>query len=286
MRILAESDWRELRASHEMRVDGWTGSHLDRRRRGQKHPVVDFLYDYYNVRPAVLRRWHPGAGVALAGTSADAYLAWSDYARSDLGVAIAPTTAERLADAATSMLRFLQGIYVRPSRHDCFALHEWAMVYDPDQRRHDWPLRVNQDTLRATIDEVGLRCSHIDAYRFFAAEAAPLNAFRPTRATQADLDQPGCLHVNMDLYKWSSRFVLLIGSDLVADCFEHAMRLRDLDMQAAPYDLSDLGLVPIKLETTEGRAEFAIRQREMATIASELRARLITLLRASVPTGT
>ena len=36
-----------------------------RRRSGVKHPVHDFLFTYYSQRPAALRRWHPGWGVAL-----------------------------------------------------------------------------------------------------------------------------------------------------------------------------------------------------------------------------
>ena len=41
--------------------------HLARRADGRQHPVADFLFTYYSQRPAQLRRWHPGSGVALAG---------------------------------------------------------------------------------------------------------------------------------------------------------------------------------------------------------------------------
>ena len=63
----------------------------------------------------------------------------------------------------------------------------------------------------------------------------------PTRATQPDLEQPGCLHAAMDLYKYAMWFQQFVGSDLVADCFEVARKARELDMRAAPYDLADLG---------------------------------------------
>jgi hypothetical protein len=33
-----------LRAAHEARVDEWIVPHLQRRRRGEKHPVLDFLF--------------------------------------------------------------------------------------------------------------------------------------------------------------------------------------------------------------------------------------------------
>jgi hypothetical protein len=32
------------RAAHEARVDEWIVPHLARRRRGEKHPVLDFLF--------------------------------------------------------------------------------------------------------------------------------------------------------------------------------------------------------------------------------------------------
>lgn len=277
--VLQEDEWTARRRAHERRVDAWTAPHLERRRRGIRHPVSDFLFDYYQVRPAVLRRWHPGAGVTLAGPAAAGYLSWRGYVAVDDGVthAIGPDEGERRdAEAAMRLLRATRG---RPARHDCFALHEWAMVYEPQQRRHAaWPLRVDEPTLRETIAEVGLRCSHIDAFRFFAPTAMPLNSCRPTRATQAELDQPGCLHVNMDLYRWAARFAAFVGSDLVADCFAHAIRLRDLDMQAAPYELSALDVVPIRVESPEGRAQFAARQRELAETAAPLRGRLVEAL--------
>ena len=48
----------------------WVQPHLERRRRGEKHPVHDFLFTYYSQRPAQLRRWHPGLGVELEGAGA------------------------------------------------------------------------------------------------------------------------------------------------------------------------------------------------------------------------
>ena len=30
--------------------------------RGERHPVDDFLFEYYPNRPSLLRRWHPGLG--------------------------------------------------------------------------------------------------------------------------------------------------------------------------------------------------------------------------------
>src|SRR5262249_8565360 len=67
--VLDEATWRARAAAHEARVDGWLVGHLDRRRRGQAHPVEDFLFTYYSYRPGQLRAWHPGAGVVLVGAT-------------------------------------------------------------------------------------------------------------------------------------------------------------------------------------------------------------------------
>ena len=64
---LTEPEWRERAAAHAERVAPWIQPRLERRRRGQSHPVDDFLFDYYAWRPGQLARWHPGAGVLLTG---------------------------------------------------------------------------------------------------------------------------------------------------------------------------------------------------------------------------
>ena len=79
----------------------------------------------------------------------------------------------------------------------------------------------------------------------------------------------------MDLYKWAYKLSPLVGSDLVADCFALAREIRALDMRASPYDLAELGYPPVPVETPEGRAEYARRQRDFADRATLLRGRLI-----------
>ena len=114
------------------------------------------------------------------------------------------------------------------------------MVYGlaPDEVRHAaWPLRLTPAEVVDVVDDLGLRCTHVDAYRFFTPAARPLNSLRPTRQTQGDLEQRGCLHATMDLYKWATKLSPFVGSDLVADCFALARDARLLDMRAAPYDL-------------------------------------------------
>jgi hypothetical protein len=87
----------------------------------------------------------------------------------------------------------------------------------------------------------------------------------------------------MDLYKHAFRLWPLVGSDLVADCFELAWDVRILDMRAAPYDLTGTTLdptgepwTPIRIETRTGKHEYADHQRRFAERATATRARLVT----------
>jgi hypothetical protein len=79
----------------------------------------------------------------------------------------------------------------------------------------------------------------------------------------------------MDLYKWAYKLAPLTPSELVADCFALADDVRALDMRASPYDFAALGYPPVRVETVEGRAEYAAAQREFADRAAPLRARLV-----------
>jgi hypothetical protein len=78
----------------------------------------------------------------------------------------------------------------------------------------------------------------------------------------------------MDLYKWAYKLSPLLPSEIVMDCFELSWRIRAMDMQASPYDLSDWGYRPIPIETTEGKAEYVRLQRGFAHESQALRERL------------
>jgi hypothetical protein len=69
-----------------------------------------------------------------------------------------------------------------------------------------------------------------------------------------------------------------VNSDLIADCFELARSARTLDMQASPYDVSQYGLEPVRVETADGRLKYATRQRELMQQATHLRMRLLGTL--------
>jgi hypothetical protein len=285
--VLSGLQWRARRSAHESRVDGWIAAHRDRRRVGRTHPVEDFLFTYYSSRPRQLRRWHPGAGVLLA--DADPADFGPDYTLRSAGVTLdAARVRSRRGDAIAWMREVLAGTASRPPQFGCFGMHEWAMVYrqSADELRHaDWPLRLTPAETAAVVDANRVRCSHFDAFRFFTPAARPLNVLQPTRATQPDLEQPGCLHANMDLYKWAYKLSPLICSELVADCFALAREIRTIDMQASPYDLTGLGYPPIRVETAAGRTEYVAAQREFADRASVLRVRLLAAIDAAILTS-
>ena len=118
----------------------------------------------------------------------------------------------------------------------------------------------------------GVRCSHFDAYRFFTPEAVPLNRVPLRRIDTAGHDQPGCVHVTMDLYKWAYKAAPYLPGELMADAFELAVAARELDMRASPYDLAALGYEPVRVETRAGREEYVEGQRELTRRAAAVRA--------------
>src|SRR5690606_22385177 len=110
---------------------------------------------------------------------------------------------------------------------------------------------------------------------FFTDDAVPRNRLALTRESQPELEQPGCLHAGMDLYRWAVKLGPLIPGEMLLDAFELARDIRLLDMEAAPYDLADWGVRPVRIETPEGKAEYVRRQRGFADRGAVLRERLL-----------
>jgi len=282
---LSEDQWRRLEAAHHARVDAATAAHRARRQNPRKHPVEDFLFSYYMHSPAQLRRWHPGPGVTLEGAGERA--GWKFYRYAE---GIAAVDLDIFLDSRGSTVRsirqLLSATAARPAHLGCFGLHEWAMVYrqSPEQLRHaDWPLRLGQAGTDQVVESHQIRCSHFDAFRFFTEPARALNTLELSRDSQMATEQPGCLHATMDLYKWAYKLSPAIPSDLTADCFDLARSVRELDMRAAPYDLSSLGCEPVEIETAAGKAVYVEGQRDFATRAEVLRRRLITCCDTLLP---
>ena len=285
MKVLTAAEWRPLADAHAARVDAFVEPHLARRAGQVKHPVHDFLFTYYSQRPAQLRRWHPGFGVALE--DADDHAGLKGYGPGLVDGRAATvldrrwrsrtSTSPRSARCSSSCTRCSTATAGRAPQFGCFGLHEWAMVHRSADfgTRHDWPLRLGQEGTDAVVESHRIGCSHFDAFRFFTPTARPLNTLQPGRDDRPAFEQPGCLHAGMDLYKHAFRLTPMIPSDLVADCFELARDIRVLDMRAAPYDLADLGFEPVAIETPEGKAAYVEAQRAFAERGAPLRARLI-----------
>jgi hypothetical protein len=276
---LSAAEWTARTAEHERRVDRWTAPHRERRRRGESHPVLDFLFTYYSETPGRLRRWHPGPGVDLEPAPGrpvpHADRRW--YATDPDGVVrldVPALVAER-GDTVRFIRRLLVATASRPAFTGCFGLHEWAMVYRDGGSRHPVPLRLGRAGTDAVVEAHPIRCTHYDAFRFFTPPAVGRNRLQPTRETQAELEQPGCLHATMDLYKWAYKLNPATPGELLADCFALAVDVRELDMRASPYDLRAHGYQPVAIETPEGRAEYATAQRSFAERGALLRARLV-----------
>lgn len=284
--LLSESEWRDRQREHEHRVRAWTDPYQRQIAQGMKHPVYDFLFTYYAFRPAWLRRWHPGPGVVLVGDGAREFLRWPEYAKvatepgEEKGREVALDPASLPAhrrEFVTWLCDLLHAMQTRPAFFGCYGFHEWAMVYrqDPADTRHPrWPLRYQREELAQIVEGASVCCSHFDAFRFFTPAARPLNKLQPTRTDTAQLEQRGCLHANMDLYKWAFKLAPYTPSELVADCFELARDIREVDMRASPYDLRALGFEPIAVETTAGRIDYEAHQRDFTLRGDPLRQRL------------
>jgi hypothetical protein len=274
MHVLPESEWRRRRAEHAERLRPWAEERVRRAERGVKHPVWDFLFEYYSLRPGHLLRWSPGAAVGLEGATAKD-VDWPQFAVTPRGMAI-PTEAfpaHRRAYLEWAVA-YLDTVAAREPQFGCFGLHEWAMVYRTADVRHRVPLRLSAAGTDQVIVSSQLRCTHYDAFRFFTPPAMPLNRTLLTRPDSIDHDQPGCVHANMDLYKFAYKLAPFISAEVLAEAFLLALQARELDMRASPYDLRSHGFEPIRIETRDGREEYVRRQREIAELATQVRTRL------------
>ena len=279
---LSIQDWTARAAAHAARVGPWADAFVERRSRGLKHPVQDFLFTYYSFAPGKLKQWLPALGerleVSEAALAAHPWLP-GRWAHIEDGVLTLrhDLLDARMCDLARFVADLCAAITDRPPRFRCFGLHEWAMVYrqTPEQVRHNaHALRLGPDELAAFVESQTIGCSHYDAYRFFTPGARPLNTLNPVLETRLELEQGGCLHANMDLYKWATKLWPWTGSDLVADTFLLALEGRDLDMRASPYDLAGMGCEPVRIETEEGRRQYQLEQQRFTERSGPVRQRL------------
>lgn len=273
---LNQNDWRTRIARHRERLAPFAEERLARQFAHIKHPVNDFLFEYYNYRPAELLRWSPGSDVLLEDAQLED-IAWREFVSTEGGLVLPSSSFPRHRLSFLEWaIRYHEGIRERPPSFHCFGMHEWAMVYRAPEVRHAaTPLRLKPDEIACLVEEEGVRCTHFDAYRFFTPAAVPLNRIALSRATTDQFDQKGCIHVTMDLYKYAYKLAPWCSGELIADAFLLAWEARQLDMRASPYDLSQFGLEPIPMETRTGREQYVEMQRELIPKAEPIRERLI-----------
>ncbi|HAV13628.1 MAG TPA: 3-methyladenine DNA glycosylase [Opitutae bacterium] len=284
MNLLKAEQWQPIAQTHRTKAEEWTIPYRSRRAQSKMHPVFDFLFIYYRFAPAQLEYWHPGIGVALEteewlpGYNQKSYSLDKDRIYLDT-VKLDAKVRKRLQWS----LDLCKSVRSRPAQFACFGMHEWAMVYQggPEGRaRHEGtlPLRLTQSEIDTVVESRPICCSHFDAFRFFTDTAIPMNRFQPNQEGRMLNEQPGCLHTNMDLYKWTAKCMPWVGTELLWDTFNYAISCREVDMRASPYDCSQLGYTPIQIETSEGRAEYEIEQAQLAKRSKKLRDQLIEKL--------
>lgn len=276
--------WRVRQQEHLSRVAEQADAFVDRRSRGWKHPVHDFLFTYYSFSPAKLKEWIPPLGVSLELTEEDLIeMPWfsrSHFVREGQVLRHQGEVPAHKRDLARWVASLCRQVLDRAPRFRCFGLHEWAMVYrqSREQVRHQgYELRMAPEAMAHFIESQTIGCSHYDAFRFFTPEARPMNVLQPVLETRLEMEQGACLHANMDLYKWATKLWPWIGSELIGECFALAHAGRDLDMRASPYDLRHLGHEPLCIETVEGRVQYEQEQRALAELAVPVRERLLAM---------
>jgi hypothetical protein len=282
-KTLARANWLELAASHGAKVAPIAANIRKRRDRSDRHPIDDFLWDYYTLRPSRLERWHPGFGIGLE--DAPEYGSQRGYETVDGITQVSKSFVDERRESFEWTLKLLRETSEREPKFQCFGFHEWAMLYnlEPNEVRHEQlPLRLTPNEIAEVVEAQELKCTHYDAFRFFVPSARSLNHMLLVREDQHQNEQSGCLHANMDIYKWAYKSLPIISSELLFKAFELATEIRILDMQATPYDLSEWGYEPVKTETPEGKNEYARRQRLFQVRAQELRAELILQLESAL----
>ena len=296
--ILLPDQWKKRWDAHRATVHVLTKTHRERSSRHERHPVWDFIFHYYPVTPGKLSRWSPGQGVYLLDAPSIKYFApvgvedipSAAFDNSNLtagelhGHTITTLDTAQLWGRRGKTLSYVENILARtlakPPHFDCFGLHEWAMVYK-GKPRHPEPLRLGVAGTNDVVETHSIRCTHYDAYRFFTPSAGPRNQFHPRRETQPLCEQGGCLHANMDLYKWATKLETLVPGELWLDTFRLACDIRKLDMRASPYDLTAWGFTPVPIETPQGKAHYVSAQREFHQRAHYVRNKLLSIIRTS-----
>ena len=195
---------------------------------------------------------------------------------------------ENLGKAATPYIWYRsvlkQTLKAEPVLH-CHGMHEWAMQYWPEgaapppsaKYQQHLPLRVSREVVNAAVERRGISCTHVDALRYFAPAAGPLNHHGHSlqREKQLELEQPACVHAQMDLLKMALKLDPYCDPILLQKVLEVSLAARKLDVAASPYDATAFGVGVIAVETAEGRAEYRHQQVALMNHAEPVRKELL-----------
>lgn len=275
--VLEKAEWIAQMNGHEESLSSVLDPYLEKRSRQEKDPVLDFLFEYYAFRPSHLLKWSPGIGTSLRFDDSATLPEISEFIVEDGEARLNPTffPQKRLRSVKWT-LDLLEKSSRQKPMFGCFGMHEWAMVYRAEDVRHQQiPLRLSNEEIAEFVESRPLVCTHFDAFRFFTKKARPMNKHHLSRETFQDTEQPGCVHTNMDLYKWAFKLFPWISSEIIREAFFNALETRRVDMQASPYDATEFGLEPIKIETETGRKEYIERQMEIYQKSQPIRRQLI-----------
>ena len=275
-----EEVWLSKKRDHETHLSSILDPYLEKRSRQLKDPVLDFLFEYYPFRPAHLKRWSPGIGRSLQFSKPDNLPEISELIIEQNNAYLNPVLLPmKRVRSAEWIVKMLKNSKRKKPLFGCFGMHEWAMVYRAENVRHEQiPLRLTDQEVEEFVESRPLLCTHFDAFRFFTDKAKPMNKNVLDRDNFEEMEQPGCIHTNMDLYKWSFKLYPWISGELLKDAFLNAVEARKIDMQASPYDVCSFGLEPIRIETEEGRLEYVKKQMEIYELSMPIRNRLISEL--------
>eukprot|EP00933_Yihiella_yeosuensis_P038075 TRINITY_DN32038_c0_g1_i1.p1 TRINITY_DN32038_c0_g1~~TRINITY_DN32038_c0_g1_i1.p1 ORF type:complete len:215 (-),score=50.46 TRINITY_DN32038_c0_g1_i1:593-1237(-) len=186
----------------------------------------------------------------------------------------------------------------------CYGLHEWAMVYQPDgaeevNKTQKLPFRLLQSTINEVVETSSINCTHIDAVRFFTPQAKPMNRQAQLIEEHGNrarimLEQPGCVHAVMDLFKWAIDVFPFASSDIVFEALVLGLKARAVDMRASPYCLGEVpfkvgdelldDLRPITVENPSGRLEYSRLQKELFRSSCPVRKMLMMVFDAVLRT--
>ncbi len=277
MPVLSRDRWMAMKQRHEDELAGLLDPYLEKRSRQIKDPVLDFLFEYYAFRPSHLKRWTPGIGVHLECDEPSELPEISEFTVKDGTAFLNPDFfPNKRIRSLKWTLEMLEKSGDKKPFFGCFGMHEWAMMYRAENVRHDQiPLRLPDEEIAEFVESRPLLCTHFDAFRFFTEKARPMNRHSLSRETFSDMEQPACVHTNMDLYKWAYKLHPWISGEIIREAFFNAVEARKTDMQASPYDATQFGLEPIKIETEQGRKEYLDKQMEIYRNSMPIREKVI-----------